>query len=298
VTARLEPARLRSRPSPHGFTLVEIVVVITLTAILAGVVTGFITRPMEAYRDLSLRATLVDEAETALRRLSRDVHAALPNSLRVSPDGRSLEVLHVADGARYRRAPGAGHTAADDWLDFAGDDAFNLVGRFENLAFGYGVPLPAGTRLAIYTTSAAVYADAASDADPGVITPGPTGVTITDDGDEDHVSLSVPFQFRFESPRRRLYVVEGPVSYLCDPGTASLTRYSAYSVASAQPTDPAAIPLSAAQAALVADRVASCAFAYDPGTSSRAGLLTVRLGLAEGAEQVRLLHQVHVDNAP
>ncbi len=286
-------------PRRDGFTIVELVIVIGLASIVAGMVTGFITRPMEGYRDVTLRATLVDEAESALRRMARDVHAGLPNSLRVSVDGRSLELLRTPDGARYRRAPDAGaHALADDWLDFAGDDQFNVLGRFASLAFAYGTPLPAGTRLAVYTTTLGVWADAAGGSDPGVITPASTAITITDDVDEDHVTLSAPFRFRFASPRQRLYVVEGPVSYLCDPGAGTLTRVSGYPIAAAQPTDPTTPPLSVGTAALVASRVASCAFDYDPGSPTRSGLVTVRLEVAQASEGVRLLHQAHVDNTP
>lgn len=286
-----------------GFTLVELVVVISVASIVAALATNFITRPVEAYRDLRSRAALVDAAESALRRVSRDVHAALPNSLRVSPDGRSLELLHTADGARYRRGPGTNpsgpdHSAASDWLDFLGDAQFNVLGRFANLAFAYGTPLPAATRLAVYNTSPAVYAEAAAGSDPGVITPAGTTITLTDDTDEDQVALSAPFRFRFTSPRQRLHVVDTPVSHLCALGAGTLTRYSGYPIASVQPTDPGASPLDVATAGLLADRIASCRFAYDPGTPTRAGLLTAELVLADGDERVRLLQQVHVDNLP
>jgi MSHA biogenesis protein MshO len=50
----------------------------------------------------------------------------------------------------------------------------------------------------------------------------------------------------------------------------------------------------------MADNVDSCSFTYTPGTSQRAGLLTLDLTIRDPAtgEQIRLLHQVHVDNVP
>ncbi len=296
-------SRRRALRSQAAFSLVELTVVIALGAIVAGMVTGFIARPMQGYRDVTVRATLVDVAETALRRMSRDVHAALPNSLRVSVDGRSLELLHTVDGARYRRGPGddgsgTPHGLPEDRLEFVADAEFNVLGRFANLAFSYGTPLPAGTRLAVYTTGGAVWTDAATSPDPATITPAATRITITADGDEDHVTLSAPHRFRFESPRQRLSVVDGPVSYRCDLAAGTLTRYSGYAAASAQPTDPALPPLDTAAAARAADRLSDCRFTYDPGTPSRAGLVTIRLEVTEGDERVRLLHQVHVENSP
>ncbi|MNR58280.1 hypothetical protein D3C85_1792390 [compost metagenome] len=41
-----------------------------------------------------------------------------------------------------------------------------------------------------------------------------------------------------------------------------------------------------------------CAFSYDSGTSTRGGLVTLRLTLAQDGEIITLLQQVHVDNAP
>jgi MSHA biogenesis protein MshO len=279
--------------------------VIVIAAILAGATTALMTRPMEGYHGLARRAELVDVAESALRRIARDVRRALPNSVRVTGAGAVLEVLHSVDGVRYRRRPGINpgpvlHTAPSDWLSFAasGDAQFNALGGFQALAFTYGTPLPAGTRLAIYTTGTAVYADAASDANPGVITPSTSQVTIVNDTDEDQIQLSAPFQFLFESPRQRLYVVDTPLTYLCDLGTATLTRYWAYPIALAQPTNPTLPPLSAGANALVTNHVTACGFTYQPGTSQRAALLTMEMQVSEDGEQVRLLHQIHVENVP
>ena len=291
------------RPQP-GFTLFEMVLVVMISSIIAGVMTSFIKRPMEGYRDMERRARLVDVAESALGRMARDVRASLPNSLRISGDQRGLEILHVADGARYREEPGTNpttsedHTAATDWLDFTGDTQFNLLGRLSHLDPNYGQALVAGTRLAIYNTSTNVYSDAATSANPGVITPSTTTITVTDDVDEDQLTLSSAFEFLLRSPRQRIYVVETPVSYLCDLVGETITRYDSYTVNAAQPTDPGIAPLNAAASALVTNRVTGCEFTYDPGTPSRAGLLTIALTLSESGEQVRLFQQVHVDNTP
>ena len=291
------------RPQP-GFTLFEMVLVVMISSIIAGMITSFIKRPMEGYRDMERRARLVDVAETALGRMARDVRASLPNSLRVSGDKRGLEILHIADGARYREEPGTNpgtsqdHTAATDWLDFSGDTQFNLLGRLTHLDPNYGQALAAGTRLAIYNTSTNVYSDAATSANPGVITPSTTTITVNDDVDEDQITLSSAFEFPLRSPRQRVYLVETPVSYLCDLVGETITRYDSYTINATQPTDPGTAPLNAGASALVTNRVTGCEFTYDPGTPSRAGLLTIALTLSESGEQVRLFQQVHVDNTP
>ncbi len=291
----------RSRAT--GFTLVELVVTIALSGILAGVLATVIQRPLLAYEQLGRRAQLVDAAENALRQLERDVRRGLPNSLRITGGGRVLEVIPVVDAARYRRRPGidpsgADHTSPSDWLSFTGDAQFNITGRFRDLSFAYGLTLPAETRVVVYSTTPNVYAEGATGATPGSITPPGTGITILDDGDEDQLLLSNPFDFLLESPDQRLYLVASPVTYRCDPGSGTLTRFSDYGFSAIQPQDPGAAPLGGGNAALVAEDLATCDFRYLPGTQSRAGLLVAELQIAQAGETISLLHQVHLENAP
>lgn len=295
---------MTSRRKTSGVTLIELVITIVLSAIVAGLIGSFIARPFQGSTDARTRADLVDGAEGALVRMAREVRLALPNSVRVGAGGQALELLHTVDGARYRAGAGVNpsaqdHSAAADWLDFTSADAqWNVLGRFSNLAFSYGSPLAAGHRVALYPTGSAVWSDAASGANPGAITPGGTTLTLANDGDEDQLALSSAFRFALASPRQRLYLVDGPISFLCDTSAGSLTRYAGYAPYAAQPMDPSAAPLASASAALLTETVAACAFAYDAGTATRGGLVTLALTLARGGEQVRMAWQVHVDNAP
>src|SRR5258705_10731082 len=103
----MAPKVSRGGGSDAGATLIELVVVIAVSAILAGGVTAFMARSMTGFVDSRLRAALVDSADGALGRAKREVRLALPNSVRVSPDTRVLEILHIVAGAPYRPAPGA-----------------------------------------------------------------------------------------------------------------------------------------------------------------------------------------------
>src|SRR5688572_22861060 len=109
---RASTLRRRQTPSTEqGFSLVELVVVIVITGIIASVVGLFITGPIQAFLDQSRRAALVDTAQIALTRMGRDLRGALPNSIRVDGSGNALELLAALDGDRYRvESPG---TAAD-----------------------------------------------------------------------------------------------------------------------------------------------------------------------------------------
>jgi hypothetical protein len=58
------------------------IVVIVITGIIGGIVAVFLRMPVQGYVDSARRADMTDIADTALRRISRDLHSALPNSVR------------------------------------------------------------------------------------------------------------------------------------------------------------------------------------------------------------------------
>ncbi len=282
---------------PSGFTLVELVVAITVTAIAVSFAAYFVAQPVRGYADQMRRAELVDLAESSLRRLARDVRRALPNSVRTTTVAGSfaLELLGTVDGVRYRAGPPPGDTTKQ--LDFAAADAeFNSVGEFTRIA----KPFSSNTAyLSIYNVGVPG-ADAYELAN--VITPPGTQIDIDADAiaGEDHVRIAPAFQFTYGSPGQRLYLVEGPVSWLCDPVAGTLTRYTGYAITvNHGDRDTAAELLGAgATAVRIAERVNACAVSYTPGTAQRSALLSARLGVADAGESVTLLHQVHVDNVP
>ena len=99
----------------HGFTLIELVTAIVITGILAAAAAVFLRVPIAGYYDVARRAALTDIADLAVRRFSRDVQTALPNSVRVAgPCGGGglcyLEYLEVRTGGRYREEPSGGAT--------------------------------------------------------------------------------------------------------------------------------------------------------------------------------------------
>ena len=272
----------------RGFTLIEATLVIALIGIVGGMVAVFITRPVDAYVDQARRAELSDTADTALRRIARELALALPNSARVVPAGTLLEFVPVHAGGRYRAAPAA--DGSGNFLDFdnAADTSFDVLGPTVDVA--------AGDQLVVYNLGlpgASVYS-------------GETRRALTSVG-TGLASLSYTVgasQFPFASTGNRFQVVGSPVSYACLPGasgTGSLRRYTGYAIQSTQPSDTAAAPLAALSGSnnsVVADLVESCSFAVSSGAAAGTSLVTLRLTLASGGERLTLLHEVHVDNSP
>ncbi len=269
-----------------GFTLVEMIVVIAIAGIVAAMVAVFIRAPVEAYVDTARRARLTEQADTALRRLARDVRTALPNSVRVVAVGTSsyLEFVPTLGGGRYRQYPAS--DGSGDSLDFnSSDGAFDVVGPVPEYANGQS--------LCIYNLGPGSGADAYAGNNCAVITSANANPALFSSDAARHNVTFAARQFPLPSPSARFHVVAPPVTYECAPVAGTLTHITGYAVTSAQPRPPAA----PAVRSLLADGVADCGFTYGP-INARTNLLTVWLQIAEAGESVRLVHQIHIQNAP
>lgn len=266
----------------RGFTLVEAIVVIAITGIVAATVAAFIRAPVEAYVDSARRAEFTDIADTALRRIGRDLRAALPNSIRITSSGGAnyIEFLLTSGGGRYRAEPDS--TGGGNVLDFTtAVSAFDVIGPVS--------PLSSGDFIVVYNLGpGSGESDAyTGSADNKAAFVSVSGSTIT----------IASKQFPFSSPGRRFHVVKYPVTYKCDPVARELRRYWGYAISAAQPTPPVTT-----NNALIAQNVNSCEFRYDlsPATQ-RTGVVSLTLELSQLAtsgDKVRLLQQVHVSNVP
>lgn len=266
----------------RGFTLVEMIMVIVITGIIGSMVAVFIKAPIQQYMDVARRAEMTDIADTALRRVGRDLRMALPNSVRVTGtcDGTVtcfIEFLPTTGGGRYR----AGAGGADDELDFAAADAsFEVLGPMPALAasdavvvYNLGIPgadaYAGDNRAAIDTPAAPV------------------------------VKLAPAFLFPFDSPGHRFHVVTTPVTYACAPVAGgvggTLTRWQGYPI---QADQPLALP-AGGTTSLLATNVSSCRFTYDKNiVAQRSGLVTMHLAITEQGETVTLYSATHVGNQP
>lgn len=270
--------RCPDSPRVRGITLVEMVVTIAITGIVAAMVAAFIRLPVLGYVDTVRRVALTDEADTALRRMVRDIRMALPNSIRVSADGYYLEYLQTSGGGRYREQPDA--TGAGDTLDFSvSDQHFDVIG-----------PLPAfsgSEAIVVYN----LFADAALSMEANAYVGDNRAAYVSSAGSTITIAGT---KFPFESAARRFQVVQYPVTYACNPVTHELRRYWAYAIAQNQPTPP-----STTNNALLASHVSACRFSYQANAiAQRNGVVSLDLTLEQEGDQVRLFQQVHVSNVP
>lgn len=256
-----------------GFTLVELVVVIVVIAILGGISVTFIKNSVLAYVNSEAYYELSDRADVSLRRMSRDIRNALPNSVWVSGDGLYVEFVPIKAGGRYKQ----------DSLDF-------LTGNPHPYTFtvlGDMVPVGAGDQVVIYNLGIEG-ADAYAGNTVRTIT-GSTSSTLTFSGT----------MFPLPSPASRFYVVNGAVIYACDLANKRLLMYSNIAI----PSTPQVLPqhptsFSGMTPSIVADDVTGCSFTYSQGVMQHSGVVTAELQLEKRGGVVRLLNLINVVNSP
>jgi len=266
-----------------AFTLVELVVTIVIIGILASMGGMFISRPMEGYVDLKRRAALVDQAESALRRMQRDIRAALPNSIRVFDGGKGIEFLHIVDGGRYRRRPDPNATPPakqDNVLQFDhADTEFEVLGGLEHFS-----------RIDTANDFVVIYNLAASGGTANAYT-GDNAAFLGNASTAAILELDPGKRFPYASPFQRFFIVDTAISYTVENG--ELRRYSGYTV------DNTPGPDTGDSSSLVAKHLdENSYFAYQSATANRSGLAIMHLYLADSGEGISLLHQVHVNNTP
>jgi len=284
------------RQTQSGFTLAEMIMVIVITGIIAGMVAVFITKPVQQYMDLARRAELTDTADTALRRISRDVRLALPNSVRVTgtcngttgtcfleflPTGSSACATNSSclGGGRYAVAPPGNPLVFD-----VADNEFTVLGPMPAIA--------AGDQIVVYNLGVA-----GADAYSGNTLATDNRRTVTGTG-AGTIQINSTARLPFESPGHRFHVINRPVTYVCAPSATggTLRRYWGYPI---NATQPSAVPIANANSALVANNVTLCRFDYSANVvAERSGLVTMQLGLTQDSETVTLYVAVHVSNQP
>ncbi len=287
----------------RGFTLVEAIVVMVVTSIVAGVMVLFIRKPVQNYVDAAGRADMSDVADLALRRMTRELHGALPNSIRATTIGgvALLEFIPTKAGGTYLAAE---DNAGTPYLDFvqpsgappAAFYTFSVLGSMPAAPYAisngdYVVVYNLGTGFA----RADAYSKTAGLMNRATVT-NVSGSVVTMDSNPFAVTApAVPNS----SPTHRFNTVSQPVTFRCAPnanGVGELRRYWNYDFQPAQ-VDPSTV---ANSNALLASYVTNCTFTYNSTVNLPHGLvgLSLALGRANSAESVTLTQQVNVENTP
>ena len=277
----------------RGFTLVELVMVIMITGILAATLTVFLKPAIDSYFDTRRRADLTDMADTALRRMAKDIRSAVPRSVNWV-NGNCFQLVPTIAGGRYRMAP-----------DIAGGSAYIDTGTATT---SFDVLSPMSTPTADATNGDWVVidnqngTDVYTNPDPGPrtrITGFSTASTPAEKALYQHRITVASKQFPLGYDGGRFVVVdndEKTVIYSCVGNILYRKVTTTFAVADGTAC------AGATDGAVVSRSVGSCAFVYDSnqGATPQSGFVWMRLELkhAESGESVALAHGVHVDNSP
>ncbi|HYL18319.1 MAG TPA: prepilin-type N-terminal cleavage/methylation domain-containing protein, partial [Burkholderiales bacterium] len=209
-----------TRTRTGGFSLVEAIAVIVILGIIAASIAVFMQKPIQGYFSSTTRLQMADTADTALRRIARDVRLALPNTVRVDASGMFLEFIPIKSGGRYQDNDTCFSTGCSS-LSTMGDmlsnvqvtlnsDQVSIYSQYNNN--------PADCTL----SSAGLYSAYCGS---GVTTL--TSATGSGSSSNTLGFASTVFVPPGGSPTRRIFIISAsPVTYACDAATATLWRIS------------------------------------------------------------------------
>ena len=277
----LKSSRSARFKQAQGFTLIELIIVIVVLGVISAIASVFIKPAIDAYLATIRRAELSDTADTATRRIARDVRTALPNSLRTSSNHQCLEFIPTKTGGRYRTAPDAAGNG--DALDFnALDESFDMLGNNSLLPVNQRIVV--GDVIAIYNLGIAE-ADAYREDNTAAVVSVSQGLGVPV---ETRIAIKSK-KFPLASASNRFQVIPGEekvVAYVCSAGNLHRTSSIAFS-SSCPATGP-----------ILARQVSACNFDYSGPDLQRNALVRIVLQLSQADETVSLLHEIHVNNTP
>ena len=269
--------KITLKASNHGFTLIELVIVIMLIGILAISLSRVTQFSVLGYIDAKDRNRQSQSAKWITERVAREVREALPQSIRTNQVGNihCVEFMNIVNASTDLDLPASGAVTS-----------FNAVEFDLNFTPGLLVAIMPIDAAGIYSVAGTLGNVAA----------------IADLGAQVQITLDGPTLFSRRSPQNRFYLLDSPVSFCLDDGNGQITRYSGYAINLAQATPPVG-----GNDELMADNftASGAVFNYQPGTLSRAGLLQMNLraqnrnrNFAANEESFEVFHEVHIRNVP
>jgi MSHA biogenesis protein MshO len=284
----------------RGFTLVELIIVMVLIGIIAGILVMQIRPAMQSYLAIRQRANLTSQADAALRRIIAEVHAAVPNSLRYTwqdAQHQCIEFVPTKDGGRFRMAKdyaaapsGAGNVLDRDTATTTFD---TLTAVDSSVAGGDFVFVGNVNGNDVYDTSKSwpIKLVTATTAGQGrnTITLVPAAGVTAPAGYEGGRFVVIP-----QNERAVTYTCVNPGTDANGTGTGVIYRVTGYTPTAAPATTCPTGP------AILATKVSDCNILYreSQGATQQSGYMQLRLGLSEGGESARLTMGAHVENVP
>lgn len=273
-----------------GFTMIELVAVITILGAVSVGIFGFIRSGVAVFSDVTERDRILSDSRFVVERLNREVRRALPNSARTARGFaggqvvQCLEFIPVLWSSVYFDIPTGAESATS--IEAVPWDITNFIYTYQ--------PLIDDHYVVVYPTSTADGYDASRnkryllDAQP-VHTGNDNPITLT---------FGTAVTFEEDSPSERMYVVDQPVSY-CAEADGDILRYSGYGFNVSQRL------FNLGTGALMAQNqsndlnvVSVLPFQVEPASLVRNSTIITLLQFSLGGEVVVFNNEVHLPNAP
>lgn len=290
----------------RGFTLIELIVVMVVTGILAGILVTFFSPAVNNYFASSRRAMLTDAADGAMRRMSRDIRVSVPNSvdIRSGSQGPCIGMLPSSSGGRFR-------TDRDvDWDNAHPNPADQSKPVTPGMTFGTfdATTAVSGNQNDWVLIGNQTYDEVYTSGNHGRLVAPPSAPPDPRLGSK-RITLQAPMPVPSGYDGARFFIVPNAqqvVAYVCagsgvdasGNGLGTLYRVRGLPLGASSPyACPAAI---AGTTPVVATHVSACTikFTPNPGPTQLSGLVEVDLTLTEANENVRLNFGVVVENVP
>lgn len=283
--AKLNKHCLHQLKNKHGFSLIELVVVIVILGVLATGISTFINFGTQVYTDATDREKVVSSARFAIERLNRELRIAMPNSIRINTNNltgvsakQCIEFTPIIFSTTYTEIAVAPEAASDEIKVIAFDEALFDAGFSPNLKVG------------VYILNDSDFYDGSSD---NIFTL--LNNTIDKSGQEWTLKLNSVEVFAENSPTERLYFFNQSVSYCVE--NSRLTRHQNYNRnADNTPTDLGV--LMAENLTMHNGNTLIPPFWLTEATQLRNSMVLIKLAFTSNLESIVFNNEIQVSNVP
>lgn len=255
----------RKHEFSHGFSLIELIVVIVILSILAVFGSQFVVTSTQNYEQTRTRALLVNTGRQALEQMTRQLRGALPYSVITTNDNTCIKFMPIANGGIYNGfAPDVSNQAPTN-------NSAAVTTFHDGIVFGeaYWVSVGAMSPGEIYTF--------VSPSSLASILASPAATISTN-------------RWLRNSINRRFYLLDNPKAF-CVTGT-QLRLYLNAGMSSTT------VDQSGASVLMASHVAATSSFDLTQGSENRQTVVLMNIDFTSGGETVNFQQQVMIRNVP
>lgn len=283
----------------HGFTLIELIVVIIILGVMSVGIGGFITLSTQTYINVTERDELASSARFAIERLNRELRNAVPNSIRVKDNQtgstaatkQCIEFIPISATTIYTELP-----VPPD----APTDSMKVIPIFNDDGTNYSCN-KCGDKVVVYPLSPTdVYQRLDTSLSKSFIIENYIAPVTPEIMGKLTLNFDIgDVNFREHSPTNRAFIFNKPVSYCAENNV--LNRYSGYSYNDTQALPPSnSIPVN--KKSLMAESVYfdenNLPFAVNEASLQRNAVVQIKLNFTRDNEVVVFDTAIHITNIP